>query len=53
MAYIDQFFDVLVQAGASDLHLGEGNPPKIRQHGAILPIREEIRLPPSFIASKC
>jgi twitching motility protein PilT len=41
MAYIDQFFEVLVQAGASDLHLGEGNPPKIRQHGAILPIRNE------------
>ncbi len=42
MAYIDQFFDVLVQAGASDLHLGEGNPPKIRQHGHILPIRNEV-----------
>ena len=42
MAYIDQFFEVLVQAGASDLHLGEGGPPKIRQHGAILPIREEV-----------
>ena len=41
MAYIDQFFEVLVQAGASDLHLGEGGPPKIRQHGAILPIRNE------------
>ncbi len=41
MAYIDQFFDVLVEAGASDLHLGEGEPPKIRQHGAILPIRNE------------
>ena len=41
MAYIDQFFEVLVTAGASDLHLGEGNPPKIRQHGAILPIRNE------------
>ncbi|MEO6739192.1 MAG: PilT/PilU family type 4a pilus ATPase [Chthoniobacteraceae bacterium] len=42
MAYIDQFFEVLVEAGASDLHLGEGSPPKIRQHGAILPIRNEI-----------
>ena len=42
MAYIDQFFEVLVQAGASDLHLGEGSPPKIRQHGAILPIRPEV-----------
>ena len=41
MAYIDQFFDVLVEAGASDLHLGEGQPPKIRQHGAIMPIRDE------------
>jgi len=41
MAYIDQFFDVLVTAGASDLHLGEGQPPKIRRHGDIVPIREE------------
>ena len=42
MAYIDQFFEVLVEAGASDLHLGEGSPPKIRQHGPILPIRNEV-----------
>lgn len=41
MAYIHQFFDVLIQAGGSDLHLGEGEPPKIRRHGEILPIREE------------
>jgi len=41
MPYIDQFFEVLIEAGASDLHLGEGQPPKIRQHGAILPIRNE------------
>mgnify|MGYP002623299839 FL=1 len=41
MAYIDQFFEVLIQAGASDLHLAEGQPPKIRQHGDIIPIREE------------
>ena len=40
MAYIDQFFEVLVEAGASDLHLGEGQPPKIRQHGAIVPISD-------------
>lgn len=26
MAYIDQFFEVLVQAGASDLHLAEDRP---------------------------
>jgi twitching motility protein PilT len=42
MAYIDQFFKVLVEAGASDLHLAEGQPPKIRRHGDIIPIREEI-----------
>ena len=41
MAYIDQFFDVLIEAGASDLHLGEGQPPKIRQHGTMIPIRNE------------
>jgi twitching motility protein PilT len=41
-AYIDQFFEVLINAGASDLHLGEGQPPKIRRHGEILPIRNEL-----------
>ena len=41
MAYIDQFFEVLVNAGASDLHLGVGEPPKIRRHGDIVPIRNE------------
>ena len=39
-AYIDQFFEVLIEAGASDLHLAEGQPPKIRRHGDIVPIRE-------------
>ena len=42
MAYIDQFFEVLVNAGASDLHLGEGQPPKIRRHGEVTSIREEV-----------
>src|SRR5688572_20066693 len=41
MAYIDQFFEVLINAGASDLHLGEGQPPKIRRHGEVMPIRNE------------
>jgi twitching motility protein PilT len=41
MAYIDAFFEVLIQYNASDLHLSEGQPPKIRRHGEILPIREE------------
>jgi twitching motility protein PilT len=42
MAYIDQFFQVLVEAGASDLHLAQEQPPKIRRHGEIVPIREEV-----------
>jgi twitching motility protein PilT len=41
MAHIDQFFQVLIESGASDLHLGEGQPPKVRRHGEIIPIREE------------
>ncbi len=42
MAYIDQFFKVLIEAGASDLHLAEEQPPKIRRHGEIVPIRDEV-----------
>lgn len=41
MAYIDQFFEVLIQAGASDLHLAVGQAPKIRRHGDIVSIRPE------------
>jgi twitching motility protein PilT len=41
MPYIDKFFDILVHEGASDLHIGEGQPPKIRKHGDVMPIREE------------
>lgn len=41
MAYMDQFFEVLVAEGASDLHIGEGQPPKIRKHGDVAPIRPE------------
>ncbi len=41
MAYIDSFFQVLVEQGASDLHIGEGQPPKMRKHGDVAPIRDE------------
>ena len=41
MAYIDQFFQVLIESGASDLHLSQGQPPKVRRHGEIVSIREE------------
>ncbi|MDQ6622852.1 MAG: type IV pilus twitching motility protein PilT [Verrucomicrobiota bacterium] len=41
MAYIDSFFEILVAENASDLHIGEGQPPKMRKHGDVQPIREE------------
>ena len=40
MAYIDELFQALIDNGASDLHLAEGQPPKIRRHGDIVPIWE-------------
>jgi twitching motility protein PilT len=41
MAYLDQFLRVIVSQGGSDLHIGEGQPPKMRKHGDIAPIRQE------------
>ncbi|MEI9998070.1 MAG: ATPase, T2SS/T4P/T4SS family [Verrucomicrobiota bacterium] len=38
---IDQYFDIIVQTKASDLHLQEGQPPKMRLHGDIQKIRDE------------
>jgi len=42
MAYIDHFFRILIDSGGSDLHLAQGQPAKIRRHGEIHPITEEI-----------
>ncbi len=54
MAYIDQFFEVVVHEGASDLHIGEGQPPKMRKHGDVTPIRSEpvTREEASFMLSE-
>src|ERR1700736_1844759 len=41
MPYLDQFLNVIVEHGGSDLHIGEGQPPKMRKHGDVMPIREE------------
>ncbi|HYJ06332.1 MAG TPA: type IV pilus twitching motility protein PilT [Chthoniobacterales bacterium] len=41
MPYIDQFLSIIVDQGGSDLHIGEGQPPKMRRHGDVMPIREE------------
>lgn len=39
---IDTYFQALVENGGSDLHLSEGQPPKIRVHGDIVPIEDGI-----------
>jgi twitching motility protein PilT len=41
MPYIDQFLSVIVEQGGSDLHIGEGQPPKMRRHGDVVPIRAQ------------
>jgi twitching motility protein PilT len=41
MPYLDQFLNVIVQQSGSDLHISEGQPPKMRRHGDIVPIRDE------------
>ena len=37
---IDDYFDIIVQTKASDLHMQEGQPPKMRLHGDIQKIRD-------------
>lgn len=42
MAKIDALFQILVERGGSDLHLSEGQPPKIRVHGNVSAISDQI-----------
>jgi twitching motility protein PilT len=41
MAYIDQFLSFVVEQGGSDLHVSQGQPPKMRRHGDVMAIRGE------------
>ena len=41
MARIDELFRYLIANKGSDLHLSEGQPPKIRVHGAVTPIPDQ------------
>jgi twitching motility protein PilT len=41
MATIDQFLATIVEQNGSDLHLAQGQPPKMRRHGDVVPIRNE------------
>src|SRR4030095_11819568 len=41
LSYLDQILQVIVAQGASDLHIGEGQPPKMRRHGDVMAMRPE------------
>jgi len=49
MATIDRYFQYLVESGGSDLHLSEGQVPKVRVHGGVNPIPNEPVLTSEFI----
>jgi twitching motility protein PilT len=42
MNAIDAYFHKLIELGGSDLHLSQGQPPKIRVHGAVKAISDTI-----------
>jgi twitching motility protein PilT len=42
MSYIDRFLSVVVTESGSDLHIAEGQPPKMRRHGDVTAIRDEV-----------
>ena len=42
MPIIDTHFSKLIELGGSDLHLSQGQPPKVRVHGSIKAISEEV-----------
>ena len=49
MATIDRYFKYLVESGGSDLHLSEGQPPKVRVHGGVSAIPDEPVLTSEFM----
>ena len=42
MPVIDAYFQQLIELGGSDLHLSQGQPAKVRVHGSIKPITEDV-----------
>src|SRR5437879_9754441 len=41
MPYLDQFLQAIGAEGDSDLHIGEGQTPKMRRHGDVMAMRPE------------
>jgi twitching motility protein PilT len=44
MPSLHSLLNIIIEQGASDLHIAEGQPPKMRKHGDIMPIRSEPML---------
>jgi twitching motility protein PilT len=42
MAKLDAFFKLMVESGASDLHLSTGNPPLLRVHGDLQQVKYKV-----------
>jgi twitching motility protein PilT len=40
MPLIDHLLALIISEGGSDLHISQGQPPKMRRHGDVMPIRE-------------
>jgi twitching motility protein PilT len=41
---LHNLLNIVIEQGGSDLHLAEGQPPKMRKHGDVMPIRTEPML---------
>lgn len=48
MARIDEYLEEVLKRNGSDLHFMAGNPPRIRQYGSLIKMREEL-LQPEFV----
>ncbi len=51
MAKIDELFRIMVEQGASDLHLSSGSPPLLRLHGDMIPIPNQPIMDNAYIQS--
>src|ERR1022692_2921989 len=44
MPSLHNLLSIIIEQGGSDLHIAEGQPPKMRKHGDVMPIRAEPML---------
>lgn len=49
MARLDDLFKIMVEEGASDMHLSAGSPPLLRLHGDMIPIQNQPEMDSQYI----